>query len=136
MFQRYLYQFFAACLSALSSCQLMSQEQQVEEVAIIATRVEQQASKLPINISVLDSQTLASTGAVHIQQALSQVPGVGLQRGNGQESLPSIRSAVLTGGGACGNVLVLEEGIPVRGAGFCNVNELFDTHFEQELLHF
>lgn len=102
-----------------------------EEVVVIGTRTEATLAELPSNISVLDEQTLNTTSAVHIQQALSQVPGVTYQRGNGQESLPAIRSAVLTGAGACGNVLVLEEAIPVRGAGFCNVNELFDTHFEQ-----
>ena len=104
---------------------------ELEEVAVIGTRVEQDLASLASNISVLNSETLNEINAVHIQQALSQIPGVALQRGNGQESLPSIRSAVLTGAGACGNVLVMEEGIPVRGAGFCNVNELFDTHFEQ-----
>ena len=103
----------------------------IEEVAVIGTRIETPIAQLPGNISVLDAKTLQNISPIHIQQALSQVPGVNYQRGNGQESLPAIRSAVLTGAGACGNVLVLEEVIPVRGAGFCNVNELFDTHFEQ-----
>jgi len=80
---------------------------------------------------VASAEQLVITSSEHIQQQLSQVPGVSLQRGDGQESLPGIRSAVLTGAGACGNVLILEEGIPVRGPAFCNVNELFDTHFEQ-----
>ena len=102
-----------------------------DEIAVIGTRTETRLAELPNNISVLDSQELETLSADHIQQALSQVPGVNYQRGNGQESLPSIRSAVLTGAGACGSVLVMEEAIPVRGAGFCNVNELFDTHFEQ-----
>ena len=105
--------------------------QDVEEVTIIGTRSEQSIADLATNISVLNKEKLDSVAPVHIQQVLSQVPGVSTQRGNGQESLPGIRSAVLTGSGACGSVLVLEEAIAVRGAGFCNVNELFDTHFEQ-----
>ncbi|MEM7359597.1 MAG: TonB-dependent receptor [Pseudomonadota bacterium] len=104
---------------------------EIEEVAVIATRTETSLTELPSNISVVEQSILESISATHIQQALTQVPGVSYHRGNGQESLPAIRSAVLTGAGACGNVLVLEEGIAVRGAGFCNVNELFDTHFEQ-----
>ncbi|MFT5136755.1 MAG: iron complex outermembrane receptor protein [Arenicella sp.] len=103
----------------------------IEELAVIGTRSETPLSDLPANIFVLGRDDLQVISATHIQQALSQVPGVSYQRGNGQESLPSIRSAVLTGAGACGNVLVLEDGIAVRGAGFCNINELFDTHFEQ-----
>lgn len=103
----------------------------IEEIAVIGTRSENSLSNLPSNISVLNAEQLNTIKPIHIQQALSQVPGVNYQRGNGQESLPSIRSAVLTGAGACGSVLVLEEAIPVRGVGSCNVNELFDTHFEQ-----
>ncbi|NNC99585.1 MAG: TonB-dependent receptor [Gammaproteobacteria bacterium] len=120
-------------IPALITCGVLLGQQAlaIEEVAVIGTRVETPLSELPSNISVLDAQILETVSAVHIQQALSQVPGVTYQRGNGQESLPGIRSAVLTGAGACGNVLVLEDGIAVRGAGFCNVNELFDTHFEQ-----
>jgi outer membrane receptor protein involved in Fe transport len=38
---------------------------------------------------------------------------------------------VLTGAGACGAVLVLEDGIPIRPVGSCNVNELFEVNLEQ-----
>ena len=103
----------------------------IEEVSVIATRTEQPLSEQLSGLFLLGEAQLERVNAVHIQQALSQVPGVSMQRGNGQESLPGIRSAVLTGAGACGSVLILEEAIPVRGAGVCNVNELFDTHFEQ-----
>jgi outer membrane receptor protein involved in Fe transport len=37
----------------------------------------------------------------------------------------------LTGAGSCGAFQVSEDGIPVRGAGFCNVNQLFETNTEQ-----
>ena len=105
--------------------------QPFETLIVTATRVPTDAKSLPLNISKLDEETLQELEAVHIQQAIAQVPGVTTQRGNGQESLPGIRSAVLTGAGACGSVLILEDAIPVRGPAFCNVNELFDTHFEQ-----
>ena len=103
----------------------------LEVLVVSATRAESSLALSPNNISVTDQQQLSATKGEHIQQILSQTPGVSLQRGDGQESLPGIRSAVLTGAGACGSVLVLEEGIPVRGPAFCNVNELFDTHYEQ-----
>jgi len=54
-----------------------------------------------------------------------------IQRGSGQESLTALRSPVLTGAGACGAVLVLEDGIPIRPVGSCNVNELFEVNLEQ-----
>ncbi|RBP52722.1 TonB-dependent receptor [Arenicella xantha] len=121
----------AMLIGCVSTSALAVDEKSIEEIAVIATRLAQPVSDLSSNVSVLGESALSKLAPVHIQQALSQVPGVSLQRGNGQESLPAIRSAVQTGAGACGSVLVLEEGIPVRGAGSCNVNELFDTHFEQ-----
>ena len=54
-----------------------------------------------------------------------------IQRGSGQESLTALRSPVLTGAGGCGAVLVLEDGIPIRPVGSCNVNELFEVNIEQ-----
>jgi hypothetical protein len=54
-----------------------------------------------------------------------------IQRGSGEESLTALRSPVLTGAGACGSVLVLEDGIPIRPVGTCNVNELFEVNLEQ-----
>lgn len=104
---------------------------QLEQVSVIGTRSPQPVSLQAANVTLINSDELELVSAVHIQQTLNRVPGVSLQRGNGQESLPGIRSAVLTGAGACGSVLILEDAIPVRGAGVCNVNELFDTHFEQ-----
>lgn len=104
---------------------------ELDVVVVSATRSPLSINQAPSNIAVLDGTPLSTTQAEHAQQLLSQVPGVNLQRGDGQESLPGIRSAVLTGAGACGSVLIMEEGIPVRGPAFCNVNELFDTHFEQ-----
>lgn len=103
----------------------------LEEVSVIGTRSPQPTSLQAANVTLIGSEDLERVSPVHIQQILNRVPGVSFQRGNGQESLPSIRSAVVTGAGACGSVLILEESIPVRGAGACNLNELFDTHFEQ-----
>ena len=70
-------------------------------------------------------------GATHPSEALLRVPGVWVSRGSGQEHLTAIRSAVLTGAGACGEFLFLENGLPVRPAGFCNVNNLFELNTEQ-----
>lgn len=118
-------------VTSMAFAESVSDDAPIDEIAVIASRIEQPLYDTAGNLSVLGQDALLSTAPVHIQQALSRVPGVSLQRGNGQESLPAIRSAVQTGAGACGSVLILEEGIPVRGAGSCNVNELFDTHFEQ-----
>lgn len=104
---------------------------QLDEVIITATRVAEPAANLVGNRAILDSAALTMTAHVHIQEALSRLPGVSMHRNNGQEYLPAIRSPVLSGGGACGSFLLAEDGIPLRPAGFCNVNELFEAHSEQ-----
>ncbi len=81
--------------------------------------------------SAIDADELELIGAVHPSEALQRVPGVWISRGSGQEHLTAIRSAVLTGAGACGEFLFLENGIPIRPAGFCNVNNLFEMNTEQ-----
>lgn len=82
------------------------------------------------NTSLLDEATLSDKNATHMSENLAQSAGSWLSRGNGQESLLAIRSPVLTGAGSCAEFLFLDNGIPLRASGFCNVNQLFDTHFE------
>ncbi len=94
------------------------------------TRTEEPIESLPASITIIDADTLAQSSYQHIEQLLTRVPGVNLQRGSGQEYLPAIRSPVLTGPGACGSFLMAQDGIPLRAAGFCNLNELFDAHYE------
>jgi iron complex outermembrane recepter protein len=43
----------------------------------------------------------------------------------------SARRITPTGPGSCGVFLFLENGIPIRPTGFCNVNELFEVNSEQ-----
>lgn len=101
----------------------------LEELIVTSTRSD--SLEAAVNVYRIQEQQIAVVSPVHPQELFSRIPGIGMQRGNGQESLMAIRSPVLTGPGACGNFLIMEEGIAVRGSGFCNVNELFDTHYEQ-----
>lgn len=81
--------------------------------------------------NALEADEIDLIGATHPTEALVRVPGVWISRGSGQEHLTAIRSAVLTGAGACGEFLFLENGIPIRPAGFCNINNLFELNTEQ-----
>jgi outer membrane receptor protein involved in Fe transport len=79
----------------------------------------------------IDGATVAASNAEHVHELLVRVPGVWVSRGSGAEHLTAIRSAVLTGSGSCGAFLFLEDGIPVRPQGFCNVNGLFEVMTER-----
>ena len=83
-----------------------------------------------VSISSINSSELNKLEAQHPKQIFRRMPGVWVSRGSGQEHLTAMRSPVLTGPGACGSFLILEDGIPIRPSGFCNVNGLFETAFE------
>ena len=102
----------------------------LEELIIYGSRTDAQASVLPMTTYSLGSEALNLTRHRHISDLLVRSPGVWISRGNGQEHLTALRSPVLTGAGACGAVLMTEDNIPLRAAGFCNVNQLFEATSE------
>ena len=101
-----------------------------EDVIVTATRHEQPSKKYAGSVSVLDAIRLQSIAAVHPAEALNEVAGVNIHRNSGQEHLTAIRSPVLTGGAGAGSFLYLEDGVPLRAAGFSNVNGLFESALE------
>ena len=101
------------------------------EIVVTAARTPEAALDLSSNTARIDAARIALIGPTHANELGSQLAGTWISRGAEQESLPAIRSPVLTGAGSCGAFLVLEDGIPVRPAGFCNVNEMFEIPTEQ-----
>ncbi len=97
-----------------------------DNLVITASRSERPALETFDNIAQLNATAIELTAAVHPHQVAVRLPGVWISRGSGQEHLTAIRSAVLTGPGSCGAFLILEDGIPTRPTGFCNVNQLFE----------
>ena len=83
------------------------------------------------SLATVDGEDVTLVRANHPHEVFVRVPGVWISRGSGQEHLTAIRSGVLAGPGACGGFLLLENGIPIRPAGFCNVNNLFEMNTEQ-----
>jgi outer membrane receptor protein involved in Fe transport len=103
----------------------------LEEVIVTATRSRVALLDHPGSATRVESADVALVGSTHSSELLNRAAGAMIQRGSGQESLTALRSPVLTGAGACGAVLVLEDGIPIRPVGSCNVNELFEVNVEQ-----
>jgi outer membrane receptor protein involved in Fe transport len=104
---------------------------ELEEIVVTATRQPSAALRTPLSLGAVNDDALRLLGSTHHSEALNRLPGVLIQRGSGQESLTAIRSPVLTGAGSCGAFLFLENGVPIRPTGFCNVNELFEINTEQ-----
>jgi len=99
----------------------------MDVVVVTGTRLEQSVQDTSLAVSVLSEEALKRIAPQHISESLNRLPGVNLHRGNGAEHLTAIRSPVLTGGAGAGSFLYLEDGVPLRAAGFANVNGLFEA---------
>ena len=119
-----------AVAKVVDSFEVESEFPIIEHIVTVADRVPTEVMDIKASVATLDSEALATVGHEHIQQSLNRLAGVNFQRGSGQEYLPAIRSPVFTGPGGCGGLLVKEDGISLRAAGFCNLNELFEAHTE------
>ena len=102
----------------------------LEEIVVTATRNKQAVGSLSSNISTINSASIDSVNHTHINEVMQRIAGTWISRGNGQEHLTAIRSPVLTGAGGCGAFLMSQDGISVHASGFCNVNELLESHSE------
>ena len=102
------------------SLSIFSQE---EKIIVIAER----GWVFTPSVDNLSEEDISEINAHHFKELLNLSSGTWISRGSGQESLISIRSPVLTGSGACGSFLIIEDEIPIRPLGFCNVNNLFEV---------
>ena len=101
------------------------------EVVVTDTGVAGPLRRIPDNTQRLDTNTLSLLSETHPAQIFSRVPGAMISDNGGQESLMALRSPLLTGVGACGAFLLLEDGIAIQPAGFCDDNALFWLDTEQ-----
>jgi len=103
----------------------------LDEMVVTGTRSETSIMDLAGNTSKVSEQEINLLNPDHIEEVLLRVPGVNLQRGSGAEMTIAIRSPVLTGPGAGGSFLFMEDDIALRSAAFANNNGLSEAHFEQ-----
>ena len=105
----------------------------LETVIVTASRTPDTAFTLPVAWSALDDSTIERIAAQHSNQVFNRVAGAWISRGNGQESLISLRSPVLTGAGSCGvgfsGVMIimwarLTQGVDVLGLLLCIIGAI------------
>jgi outer membrane receptor protein involved in Fe transport len=125
-----LYKIVVIAVTSQFQITAWAQANSNDEIITTAKRSEQSAVSYAGSISKIDQEQLTSIAAIHPAEALNTVAGVNIHRGSGQEHLTAIRSPVLTGGAGAGSFLYLEDGVPLRAAGFSNVNGLFESAIE------
>ena len=103
----------------------------ISEIVVTSQRRQQPRFLHAGNIDRLDKTTIERVKHQHIHELLSRTAGVWIVRGSGQDHQTAVRSPVLGGAGSCGGFLFLEDGIPIRPAGFCNINQLIEVNGEQ-----
>jgi hypothetical protein len=74
----------------------------LETIIVTANRTADIGATLGQAWSALSAEDVAVVDLQHSNQLFNRVSGAWVSRGNGQESLISLRSPVLTGAGACG----------------------------------
>ena len=118
-------------LGLLSTGSAISADDSVlSEIVVTSQRREQPRLMHAGNIGLIDQSLISRVQHQHIHELMSRAADVWIVRGSGQEHQTAIRSPVLGGAGSCGGFLYLEDGIPVRPAGFCTVNQLIEVSSE------
>ncbi len=99
----------------------------MQEMVVTATGYGETRATHASNITKIGEAVIDFTKAEQPSEILNRVAGVGIEQGSGVEHLTAIRSPVLTGGAGAGSFLYLEDGVPLRAAGFGNVNGLMES---------
>ncbi|MCW8865340.1 MAG: TonB-dependent receptor [Colwellia sp.] len=102
-----------------------------EVIVVTGSRQESKLLNFAGNVDRISAEDIETVSAVHPSDILNRATGVHIQTNNGMESLPSLRSPVLTGPGAAGAYLFLEDGVATRAAGFANNNGLSELNLAQ-----
>jgi outer membrane cobalamin receptor len=121
----------AGAVLALCAASAAAATAELEPVTVTATRSPSPLVATPGNVGLIGEEAIETVAPMHASELFWRVPGAWVTHNSGQESLVGIRSPVLSGAGACGAFLFLEDGLPSRPAGFCNVNQLFELNVEQ-----
>lgn len=103
----------------------------LDPIAVTVIREDESQLDIAGNITRIDDAETSIVGHTHISELLIRSPATWVSPGSGQEHLTAIRSPIFTGPGSCGAFLYLEDGVPIRPAGFCNVNQLMEINSEQ-----
>jgi len=118
-------------VSALPALAMADSSVDLGRVVVTDTGAPVPVTRTPDNTVRLDASSLKLLGATQPAQVFSLVPGALLSDNGGQESLMALRSPLLTGVGACGAFLLLEDGLPIQPAAFCDDNAVFWLNTEQ-----
>lgn len=103
----------------------------LDELVITSTGYGEARATHAGNIAKINADEIDFAKTQQPAALLNRAAGVGIEQGSGVEHLTAIRSPVLTGGAGAGSFLYLEDGVPMRAAGFGNNNALMEAMTEE-----
>ncbi len=115
-------------LDVLIALAVLAQSEDLPRIEVRARDIDPAEAQATAELSAPEIETIRPS---HPSELFARLPGSWVTRGSGQEHLSAVRSPLLAGAGGCGALLVLEDGIPVRPPGFCNVNGFFEINLLQ-----
>lgn len=126
----------ALCVSNMAFAQQLPQQTAAQansapiDDVIVVTGSHTPIAKLTAsnNVDVITQDEIERVLAVTPADLLNRITGVHIHTNNGMESLPAMRSPVLTGPGAAGAFIFAQDGIATRAAGFANNNGLSELN--------
>ena len=114
-----------------SSYAFAEQAPPVEVIIVSGSHSNTDVMALDSNVERINQDDIERVNAVLASDILNRASGVYVQANNGVENLPSLRSPILTGPGAGGAFLFMQDGIATRLAGFANNNGLAELNLAQ-----
>ncbi|MEE4331039.1 MAG: TonB-dependent receptor plug domain-containing protein, partial [Wenzhouxiangella sp.] len=111
-------------IATLLAIALMAESETLPPITVRGRDIDPGAPEATAELTAEELETIRPT---HPSEVFARLPGTWITRGSGQEHLSAVRSPLLSGAGGCGALLILEDGIPIRPPGFCNVNNLFEV---------
>ncbi len=115
----------------LQSTFVVAQRSPVEVIVVSGSHQSTDIMALNSNVNLIDEQEIERVNAALASDILNRASGVYVQANNGVENLPSLRSPILTGPGAGGAFLFMQDGVATRAAGFANNNGLAELNLAQ-----
>ena len=102
-----------------------------DTVVVTGTRQNTNIGDLAGNDSLIPLDQIQFAAPARPTELLNQIPGVSSERSTGIEHFTAIRSPAFNGGEGAGSFLYLEDSIPMRAAGFAEINGLGEANMEQ-----
>ncbi|WP_166425620.1 TonB-dependent receptor [Paraglaciecola sp. 20A4] len=122
---------FATLTIAILSTFVLAEQSPIEIVVVSGSHQKTNLMALDSNINRIDEDDIERVNAALVSDILNRASGVYVQANNGVENLPSLRSPILTGPGAAGAFLFMQDSVSTRAAGFANNNALAELNFAQ-----